>query len=743
MYSLAVAILRTTAVGRTARNPFAIAILPGGGGDRDHRLWVRGLGFASDPPFVPAPRPQGNPTLAHVRRLRWIATIAAATVSLWLFLRYLAGVAAQDAEVLPVLVAPVRTLSRVGGWVTGLITGHFWLAAAAVLASAVIAASVVAREKRSTTRRDLASISFCSLSAFAVVFLAGQLFVAAALAAAAAGGALLVRGTDGNVERRRSSRFFVLVPLALGLILRLADVAQYPPGYAEHAAVHHAGLSIPIYEDLGKCVLHADWTALQRVWRLVVTDQHGPSSLVEALGFSVFGVNMTATRLTSAILGTFTILLAYGVGSRLAGPRAGLLFALLLAIVPWHVSISRYEDTEHVLSPLQALATVYFVLGTVRRGRWRDFLGLGAALGLSWYLYSPNQTLPLIVAAVVVTALVENRSFLNGRGVRTFLAAVCFVVVSYPAVSVFVQHGRMLPVRSGYQDNVDSRFLSPERLSRMTRDELAQSFVRAEDPWFSKPGGGLSLVSCALLLPGLAWCATRMRGRQARVEAVLFLVGLPAAFLPAVLAPDASFRRLLLFALLALMLTSLVLDRVIEWFLAAARPRVLAVSALALLAAGGVATSAHAYFDLTHVSETESHRYHQELARFVNARLGSRYMTIVARDLDVDDVNRYIGLAAYRTLSDIATRGVPGSAVYRVVKFSEATSSLPWAQTIRGHALLLVEQSLVHQPLQGTDLWNLAARRFPGARASVWRAGDGNELFTWWEFEAHPGGTGG
>ena len=140
------------------------------------------------------------------------------------------------------------------------------------------------------------------------------------------------------------------------------------------------------------------------------------------------------------------------------------------------------------------------------------------------------------------------------------------------------------------------------------------------------------------------------------------------------------------------------------------------VGAVSLLAVVGVATSAHAYFDLTHAYETESHRYDEAVARFVSARLGSRYVTIVAaHDWDVDDVNRYLAIAAYNTLSGLAKRGVATKTVYRVVKASELGAAMASPPTTAGRGLLLAEQFLVREPFEkGVDVRTVVTRDLPG-----------------------------
>ncbi len=701
---------------------------------------------------VPDAAPRGG--TAHARgpenrRPRRLAVVSAAIASaamLGIFLAYLAKAAAADASPVPWLAGFVRALVAIGARLHHSVTQHGWPAAAA-LAGAAAAAFAVRRTSRPTRQRDLAEIGFCLLVGLAMLLLAAQRVGLATVAASLAAAALLVRhranaGADTAAPARSGLPVLLLVPVVLGLALRLVDLAVWPPGYAEHAAVHHAELSIPLYDGLRAGFLHGDRVALGRVWNTVVTDQHGPNSLVEALGFCVFGVGMTATRVTSAVLGTLTILLAYGVGSRLAGRRAGLAFALLLALAPWHVSISRYEDTEHVLSPLHGLATLFFLLGTLRRGGWPSFVGLGVSLGLSWYLYSPNQTLPLIVGAVLAAALLGDRSLFAGRAIRALVAGACFVTVSLPALADFVHRGRTLPVRSAYEDDANSRFLSPARLSRQTVGELRELFIAADDPWFSTPGGGLGLLSAALLIPGLLIGAAGLTRRETRPAATLFVVGLPVAFLPAVLAPDVSFRRLILFALLALALCALVLDRALGWFLDAIRSRTLALGGLAVLVAGGAAVSAHAYFGLAHAYETESHRYQRGVATFVRAQLGKSYATIVAaHDWDVDDVRRYLTLAAYGTISGGGWKDGTNARLCQVVKPGDLERSLRNAPTIHGQGVVLADTSLVGAPFEGVDVQAVVAETLPGGRAEVWRDRDGTEVFTFWRYGAGPGGA--
>lgn len=94
-------------------------------------------------------------------------------------------------------------------------------------------------------------------------------------------------------------------------------------------------------------------------------------------------------RMPSAFLGTLSVAVIYALGRRLAGPTAGLLAALLLAISPFHVWFGQ-EARMYTLFTLNASLAM---LGLVRLITWpplsplRGLYGRGLERGLAWALY--------------------------------------------------------------------------------------------------------------------------------------------------------------------------------------------------------------------------------------------------------------------------------------------------------------------------------------------------------------------
>ncbi|HXO19188.1 MAG TPA: glycosyltransferase family 39 protein [Thermoanaerobaculia bacterium] len=106
-------------------------------------------------------------------------------------------------------------------------------------------------------------------------------------------------------------------------------------------------------------------------------------------------------RLLQAFFGTLSIYLAFRIGRHLASPAVGLLAALLLAVVPWHLRQSIIFKPDILLVAACLLAFAASLWAAERPGAWR-FLAAGAAIGVALgakYNAGPIA-LPLVFAAL-------------------------------------------------------------------------------------------------------------------------------------------------------------------------------------------------------------------------------------------------------------------------------------------------------------------------------------------------------
>ncbi|MFQ3662701.1 MAG: glycosyltransferase family 39 protein [Chloroflexaceae bacterium] len=117
-----------------------------------------------------------------------------------------------------------------------------------------------------------------------------------------------------------------------------------------------------------------------------------------------------AARLLTACFGALTVLAAYGLGARGWNTGAGLVGALLVAVLPLHVRFSQWATTDVLATMLTTLALGTAVLA-LRDGTWRAYLTAGAFAGLAASTkYNAGVVAGAIVAAAALRAWNGRRS---------------------------------------------------------------------------------------------------------------------------------------------------------------------------------------------------------------------------------------------------------------------------------------------------------------------------------------------
>jgi hypothetical protein len=595
-----------------------------------------------------------------------------------------------------------------------------WLLRFAVLALAVAGTAFVIRRRPGDLRLALPNalgLSFLALST--ALFLPPPLRPLAFLASLAAGVALLLRDEPPDEpEPAPGGRAVILIPLGIAMALRFFALAEVPRGFSDHPVVHHAVLTFVYLEKTFPALRTAQWGAEARwVAEKLLYERLGLTCLLDALGFQLLGVSFVTARLISATFGCLSVLAAYFLGTRLQGRRLGLLFSFLLAVSPWHVAVSRYGDLEHVLSPLQLLLALGFYAAAVRDGRLRDYLVSAGFLGLSWFVYPPNLVVPIVVGLHLAFLLAFDRAFLRRDAWKVGAFALLFGLISYAPVSRMLHEGLLKPgARTGYQGTQTIPLADADRSLRMLVAAGRQLFVQVEDPWFGKPGGGLSLTEAALFLPGVLLCAGGLFVRSRRWSSSLVLLALPLSVVPGVLAPQESFRRLLLTATIALLLASLVLSRSVDALGQLGFSKRSRLFVLALLAAAVGAVNARIYFERVNVDTEEGSISLTEMSKCVKASLGREFVYVYTPPGTASvSGHRYIRLAAYEPLQELSKRGLKREDLYEIVSGADILTTLKNPRRIQGGFRILAAESVLTKQADGVGLRSAVLEAFPQA----------------------------
>jgi len=144
------------------------------------------------------------------------------------------------------------------------------------------------------------------------------------------------------------------------------------------------------------------------------------------LSYSLFGVSDWSARWVPGLCGVATVLLVYGWGQRVAGRRAGLLGALVLALSFRFIYLGRMVATDALLSLCVTAALACAQIGIMGPGlRWRWWLAAGFACGMGLLAKGP-VTLVLVGAPVFAYCLINSRA---ARSSAVALAAFALVAL--------------------------------------------------------------------------------------------------------------------------------------------------------------------------------------------------------------------------------------------------------------------------------------------------------------------------
>jgi 4-amino-4-deoxy-L-arabinose transferase-like glycosyltransferase len=194
-------------------------------------------------------------------------------------------------------------------------------------------------------------------------------------------------------------------------------------GYNAHSILHSGrdehGLVLPLY-----------------VWSFGVSYKNPIFIYTATLPIALFGLSEFSVRLTAALFGVLGVLGIGLLGRAVYGGAGGLVAALLLALVPWHVHFSRIAFELIAFPTVFLFATAALVAGVRGRPYW--LLIAGPLFAFCLYTYGPAK---LFVPLFLLGALVVYARRLWAVRRMAALAVLLMVVTGLPVALFDVAHG--------------------------------------------------------------------------------------------------------------------------------------------------------------------------------------------------------------------------------------------------------------------------------------------------------------
>lgn len=220
---------------------------------------------------------------------------------------------------------------------------------------------------------------------------------------------------------------------------------------------------------------------------------------------SLLGVEEVGARVISAVIGMATVMLAFLLGRLLYGMRTGLLAALFVALMPYHVVVSRQVLLDGPMTFCATLA-LYLVARYADSERPVWLYAAGAALGLT---FLAKETGVVLVGAVYVFLALSPEVRVRLRDLFVAAVAMALVIAPFP-ISLALAGG--------------------DGASRAGSYLVWQLFRRANHDWLFYPGTVPGVVGLGLLLvAGIALVRLR-RWLGWRERLLLAWIAVPVIF---------------------------------------------------------------------------------------------------------------------------------------------------------------------------------------------------------------------
>jgi len=147
-----------------------------------------------------------------------------------------------------------------------------------------------------------------------------------------------------------------------------------------------------------------------------------------ALFFSVFGAVDWLGRLVSVGVGIITVYLIYRLGRRLYGPKAGLIAALFMALMPYHVVVTRQVLLDGSMA-LFATLTLWLMVRFAETKRPIWLYAAGAGMGLT---FLAKETGILMIGAIYAFLALSPQIRVRIRDIIISLAVMVLIMLPFP-----------------------------------------------------------------------------------------------------------------------------------------------------------------------------------------------------------------------------------------------------------------------------------------------------------------------
>lgn len=213
--------------------------------------------------------------------------------------------------------------------------------------------------------------------------------------------------------------------LALSASLRLINISSHPyPWSGDEASIGIEGRRILLGEITN--FFDAGWSG-QPNWSFIPT----------AISTTLFGENLFALRLPSALSGALSVVFLFLLAREMFGNRTALIAAVFLSAFPLHLHFSRI-GVHNIIDSLMVCLVLWLILLAMRKDRLILYLLAGIATAFTFYTYVGTRLVLGIAMLALFYMGIRRRGFMRAHLPHLAIYILGLFVAIAPMAAFFI-----------------------------------------------------------------------------------------------------------------------------------------------------------------------------------------------------------------------------------------------------------------------------------------------------------------
>jgi hypothetical protein len=306
-----------------------------------------------------------------------------------------------------------------------------------------------------------------------------------------------------RIRANRAEFILLVIVLLLAFAMRTISLIDHPyPWSGDEASIGTEGIRILNGEITN--FFETGWSS-QPNWSFLPT----------AISELIFGKNVLAVRIPSAIAGTLAVLFLYLAAREFFNPIVALMAGAFLATLPYNVHFSRI-GVNNVVDSLMSALIFWLIARAMKTDDRRYYFTAGVVGGLCIYTYAGTRLALILGGLAILFLIVRQKGYLFAHWKHLVAFSAGILISAAPQAAYFARHPDIFIGRFGQEGILFNGWLSQQaaQTGKSVWEILFNQFSRtimvfiasaAPGNFFNSPIPYLTIFGSILFLLGMGY----------------------------------------------------------------------------------------------------------------------------------------------------------------------------------------------------------------------------------------------